>query len=488
MQNHFWSALIIFLLIVMTYSLSVSVKGQQSNQTTESRRTNRELQGNWEGSIELGANKLKIVLEINKTADGAYTGTFISVNQGSQAPINLIRQTGEAVRIEALNGRLVFEGTTSGDGSTMNGNLSQGGRSIPVTFKRAAASVLRRPQEPQKPRPYIEENVVYENAKDKITIAGTLTLPRGGGRFPAVLIIPGTGNVDRDGTIANHRSFLVLADYLTRNGIAVLRTDKRGIGGTTGSIAVSSVENYAADVLAGIEFLKKRKEINPRQIGLVGYSEGSVVAPLAATKSSDVAFIVMVGAVGLSREAGTVVQFASIAKAQGANQAAIAKARAIIERAYAIVRQEKDKTVAERKLREEVGGLLAALTDEERKVFGGLNIETEIRTLLSPTPSALHYRAYDPSATLRKIKIPVLALTGERDLYTPPRENLAAIETALKAAGNRDFTVKTLPNLNHILQTSRTGLESEYGEIEETISPVALELIKTWILKHTTGR
>lgn len=487
MRNQISSLLLAFVLIG-TCSPFIVANGQQQNvQTTDSGRTNQELQGNWEGTVELGANRLRLVLEISRAGDGSYTGTFISVNQGSQAPITLVRRTGESVRIEALNGRVAFEGTLSSDGTTMSGNLTQGSRTLPVTFRRAATAALRRPQTPQRPSPYSEENVTYENRRDRVRLAGTLTLPRGNGRSPAVLIIPGTGNIDRDGTIANHRLYLVLADYLTRHGIAVLRVDKRGIGGSTGSIATSTVENYTEDTLAGIEFLKRRREINPHRIGLIGHSEGSVVAPLAATRSSDIAFLVMIGAVGLQREAGTILQVASIARAQGASDATIAKVRAIMERAYAIVRQERDRATAERRLREEVGRMIAALTDEERRAFGRLDVEREIQTLLSPSPSGAFYRTYDPSATLRRIRIPVLAVTGERDLDTPPSENLPAVEAALRAAGNRDYTIRTLPNLNHNLQTSRTGLESEYGEIEETMSPVALELIKTWILRHAGG-
>jgi uncharacterized protein len=487
MRNQFLSSLIVLILVACSSFIAANGQQQQNKQTTDNRRTNQELQGNWEGTVEVGANRLRLVLEISRAADGSYTGTFISVNQASQAPITLIRQTGESVRIEALNGRVVFEGTLSGEGSTMSGNLTQGQRALPVTFRRAATAVLRRPQMPQRPFPYTEENVTYENRRDGVRLAGTLTLPRGNGRFPAVLIMPGTGGIDRDGTIANHRLYLVLADYLTLNGIAVLRADKRGVGGSTGSIATSSVENYTEDTLMGVDYLKRRREINPNRIGLIGHSEGSVVAPLTATRSSDVAFLIMIGAVGLPREAGTILQVASSARAQGASDATIAKVRAIIKRAYTVVRQERDRTIAERRLREEVGRMVAALTDEERRAFGRLDVEREIQTLLSTSPSATFYRTYDPSVTLRRIKIPVLAVTGERDLATPPNENLSAVETALRAAGNRDYTIRILPNLNHNLQTSRTGLESEYGEIEETMSPTALELIKTWILRHASG-
>jgi pimeloyl-ACP methyl ester carboxylesterase len=340
-------------------------------------------------------------------------------------------------------------------------------------------AVAQRPQEPTKPYPYREEEVGYGNKKAGVKLAGTLTLPRSDGPFPAVLLITGSGPQDRNATVAGHRPFLVLADYLTRRGIAILRMDDRGVGGSTGSVMESTSADFAEDVLLGVEYLKARQEINPRQIGLIGHSEGGAVAPLAASRSTDIAFIVLMAGPGLLGEKLAQLQRESIARASGIPEAKIARTRAVDQKMYAVVRSEKDNAAAEKKLREIVG---QAMSEAAGVRITAAVIEAQFKTMLSPW-----YRffiTYDPVPTLKKVKCPVLAITGERDLQVPPDENLPLIAKALAAGRNSDFTIMKLPKLNHLFQTCQTGTYSEYSKLEETIAPIALDTIGDWILRR----
>jgi pimeloyl-ACP methyl ester carboxylesterase len=368
----------------------------------------------------------------------------------------------------------------------MNGVLYQGPASLPLVLKRVAdLPTINRPQDPKKPYPYDEEEVSYRNEKDNIKLAGTLTLPRGGGSHPAVVLITGSGAQDRNETIAGHRPFLVLADHLTRNGIAVLRVDDRGVGGSEPGSPIATSENYAGDVLAGVQFLKTRKEINPKKIGLIGHSEGGMIAPIAAARSTDVAFIVLLAGAGQRGEDVIYSQTESIQKAMGTDPEVITQANALQKRIHAIVKAQEDGKRIGELVNEDVTRFVAGLNESQRKAF--VPIESTIKAL-SPMYQTAWFRyfiMFDPTPVLKKVTVPVLALNGEQDLQVPWKENLDLIAAALKAGNNKDFTTKSFPKLNHLFQTSQTGALSEYGKIEETMSPEVLNTISEWILKRT---
>jgi pimeloyl-ACP methyl ester carboxylesterase len=380
---------------------------------------------------------------------------------------------------------VVFDGTLNKEGTEIKGDFKQGPASFPLTLKRSTTPiVMRRPQEPKKPYPYDEEEVSYENKRDGVKLAGTLTLPRGKAPFPAVLLITGSGPQDRNESLLGHKPFLVLADHLTRAGVAVLRVDDRGVGGSTGSINRSTSENFAADALAGVEFLKSRKELDPKQIGLIGHSEGGLIAPMAAAQSADVAFIVLMAGTGLTGEEILYLQAALIAKAGGATDAAVAQNRAVQEAMFKVLKEEKDNAAAEKRMLDDFAKRREAASEAEKKDFNEQAFQAQVRQVA--TPWFRYFLTFDPRPALRKVKCPVLAVNGEKDLQVPPDENLKEIEAALKAAGNRDVTIAKLSGLNHLFQTCKTGAPSEYAQIEETTSPVALKTISDWIAKHTT--
>ena len=449
----------------------------------------KRMDGIWVGVVEVSGIKIRLILRITENSGGALTARLDVPDQGaSDLPVEVISVQGQLVRFEASN-LGSYEGTLTNDTSEISGQLKQGTVTHPVTFKRTnKAPTLGRPQDPQKPYPYTEEEVSYENKIDAVKLAGTLTLPRTKGPFPAVVLITGSGQQDRNETIAGHRPFLVLADHLTRLGIAVLRVDDRGTGGSSPGSPNDTSETYVGDVLAGVEFLKKRKDINPRQIGLIGHSEGGMIAPMAAVNSKDVSFIVMMAGTGLPGDEVLLLQGDLFLKAQGAKDEGIRLTRDLYGVIYAILKKKDDSVAAEKQIRETLVAKTAAMTEAQRKGLDQIltAIDAQIKQVYL-TEWFRFFLRYDPRPTLKKVQIPVLAIDGEKDLQAAPKENLNAISAALKEGGNKDYSIVLLPQLNHLFQTSRTGLTTEYGEIEETISPIALKTISDWILKRTAG-
>ena len=309
----------------------------------------------------------------------------------------------------------------------------------------------------------------------KLRLAGTLTLPKGNGPFPAVVLVAGSGPNTRNEPILGHQLFLVLADHLTRQGIAVLRYDKRGTGQSTGDYAKATTMDFADDVQAAMAYLKTRKDIDPRRIGLIGHSEGGLIVPIVAARDPSTAFIVMMAGPGVNGLDILLEQGRLIAKAMGMTDAKIAESSALRAQLFDIVRTEKDPAAAEVKLRAAFAPLAKA------QALPDSAVEAQIRQINTEWFRA--FFDYDPAPTLRQVRRPVLAINGSLDLQVPPAQSLPAIRAAL--AGNPDAEVDELPGLNHLFQTAKTGGVGEYAQIEETISPLALDTMTRWILKHS---
>jgi uncharacterized protein len=342
-------------------------------------------------------------------------------------------------------------------------------------FKPAASTIQKRPQNPKKPYPYHEEEVIFESRESGIKLSGTLTFPESGGPFPAVVLISGSGAQDRNEELMGHKPFLVLSDYLTRHGIAVLRFDDRGVGGSTTGSSGDTTDNFAIDVMGGTSYLKTRKEIDSKNIGLIGHSEGGMIAPLVAAKSSDIAFIVMMAGTGVPGEDILKLQGELIMRANGAPEEMIKENARVQKVMLDIIKTTTDKEIAKEKIREALSDLGPGKLDA---------IQTQLYTTMSPWMR--FFINFDPKTALEKVKCPVLALNGEKDLQVSPAQNLPEIEKALIAGKNKDYKIIELPGLNHLFQTCKTGSVAEYAQIEETISPNVLELITSWILEHAT--
>lgn len=487
-MNHKYRTRLAALLMVAAMFLFLGRHGSASTQVSvagsEPMQTGHGIEGFWQGALDAGVVKLRLLMKFSRTPDGKLKGLLDSLDQGvNEIPMNVVDFQNDSLHVEMKSIGASYDGKLSADGTQIVGEFSQGSK-LPLTLNRiekASDAALVRPQTPKRPYPYNEVQVTYENKQDKVTLAGTLTVPQGNGPFPAVVLITGSGSQDRDETILGHRPFLVLADYLTRRGIAVLRADDRGVGGTSKGAENDTSENYAGDALAGVEFLKTRKEINPKLIGLIGHSEGGMIAPMAAARSNDVAFIVLMAGPGIVGDKLLVMQNRLITAAECQNQVNSSMAQA--ERLFAIAKEEKDPAVARQKIEAE----RASLDNAARK-----KLEAQLSAAAAQlnglvTPWFRFFLNYDPRPTLMKVRVPVLAINGETDTQVPAKEDLAAIELALKDGSNSDYKVVLLPKLNHLFQTSSTGAPSEYGQIEETIAPIALEAMGDWIVAHTSG-
>ena len=441
------------------------------------------VEGFWAGALDTGAFKLRLVMKFSRTADGKLKGLLDSLDQGANdIPMSVVTFQNGALHVEMKSLGATYDGKLSAEGTQITGEFMQGGAKLPLDLRRIekVSDVSRkRPQTPSQPYPYDEVEVTYQNQQDQITFGATLTVPRGAGPFPAVVLITGSGLQDRNEALLGHQPFLVLADYLTRRGIAVLRADDRGIGGTSKGAPNDTSVNYVGDALAGVEFLKTRKEINPKQIGLVGHSEGGMIAPMAATRSNDVAFIVLMAGPGLVGDKLLAMQNGLISAAECENE--VKQSMAQVERLFVIAKDEKDPAVARQKMKAES----VKISESARKKLEGQLSSLDARTNEILSPWFRFFLSYDPRPTLMKVHVPVLALNGEKDTQVPAREDLEAIEQALKDGGNRDYKIVLLPKLNHLFQASKTGSPSEYAEIEETIAPVALETMGDWIVAHT---
>lgn len=446
-----------------------------------------DLAGMWLATLNVGGVEHRLLLKIQKTADG-YTAKFDSVDQGvKDLPIDSMSLNGNKMSFVAAQFGMTYEGTLNDKGDEISGTFKQGAGSTPMIFRRTAEAPMKtRQQDPKKPYPYDEENVSYRNATDNVKLAGTLTLPRdGNGKHPAVILISGSGPQNRDSLIAGHRPFLLLADHLTRQGIAVLRVDDRGTGDSDlGSFSATS-ENFMGDVLAGVDFLKTRKEIDPKKIGLIGHSEGGMIAPMAAARSKDVAFIVLLAGPGQRGEDVVTTQTELMQRVQGTDPDTIAQGTALLNKIHTIVKIENDENRREQLVKEELARHVGPMSETQRKAFAPL--ESSIRSLMPMfrLPWFRYFITFDPAPVLRRVKVPVLALNGELDLQVACKENLDRIAAALKAGKNKDVTVNSFPKLNHLFQTSQTGLPSEYMTIEETMSPQVPEVIARWILERT---
>ncbi len=434
-----------------------------------------DMDGSWMGTLDAGTIKLRLLFQITTTPEGMQA-TLNSLDQGSGAiPASSVQRDGAKLTMEVKSLGGIFSGTFDKNVTTIEGTWSQNGNTLPLTLKKidkaSIKSAVAHPQEPKKPYPYRSEDVVYQNSPAGVALAATLTIPQGKGPFPAVVLITGSGPQDRDEALLGHRPFLVLSDYLTRKGIAVLRADDRGVAKSTGNFDLATTADFATDTEAGIAYLKTRPEIDLHKIGLIGHSEGGVIAPMVAARNHDVAFIVMMAGTGVPGDAVIAEQTKLILEANGVSTAAAEKQGATQLEILTLVKQEKDPIAVDKKLRERLSGQAA---DAQL----GATIER------MNSPWMRYFVSYDPALALAKVACPVLALNGSKDLQVSPTQNLPAIRKALEAGGNKHFEIVELPGLNHLFQTAKTGSPNEYAQIEETIAPVALDKIATWILKQ----
>jgi len=434
------------------------------------------LPGNWSGEMEVSGSKLELVFKVQKSEDDKLSAILDVPAQGAyNLPVKNVEMINDSVffHVEMIMGR--YSGKMAND-TTITGTWRQGDMDFQLSLtKTENTSELKRPQTPQPPFPYSSEEVEYLNPVSGLKLAGTLAIPENADNCPAVILITGSGAQDRDETIFGHKPFWVIADYLTRNGIAVLRVDDRGVGASEGNVNEATSEDFSFDVAAGLEFLKGRNEIDPAKIGLIGHSEGGLVAPMVASQTEDVAFIVLLAGPGVPGEELLYEQIKLINRAAGVSEEQLAQNLKIQKAIFEIVRTEKDSAKRlDRLQRTFSNGMYPMMQAEQKKA-----IDMQLQSVNNPW--FRYFLSYDPRPALRRVKCPVLALNGEKDLQVPPKQNLPAVEKALNEVGNPNFKTMELENLNHLFQSCETGAISEYGQIEETISPEVLEIMTEWI-------
>lgn len=439
--------------------------------------TPSDIDGAWMGKLNAGSTPLRIVFHISNTPDGL-AATMDSPDQNANGlPVTSVTRSGAILTLEMKKLPATFSGTINQELTAIEGIFTQGGDSLPLVLKRVknvAELERRRPQNPAKPYPYGEEEVTYKNRGAGIQLAATLTIPKGSGPFPAVILISGSGAQDRDGSMMGHKLFLVLADHLTRKGIIVLRVDDRGVGKSGGNPMAATTVDFATDVEAGVAFLKTRSEVDSHKIGLIGHSEGGIIAPMVAARNADIAFIAMMAGTGVPGYKVLEEQIRLLLEASGVRGEELEEGVMLQREGLALIREEKDSEKLKKALMEQSAGK-----------FSEDQIKAQIKTM--ETPWFRFFLEYDPVTALEKVQCPVLAINGEKDTQVSPEQNLPAIQSALKAGGNTSFAIVELEGLNHLFQNARTGSPSEYGEIEETIAPVALNTMSDWILERSTN-
>lgn len=438
------------------------------------------IEGTWSGTIDVFSSKLKLVFHVEKTEEG-YSAKMDSPDQGARGvPVSAVSLTGALFKMEMSTIGARYEGTVKSD-STIDGKFSQMGQQFPLRLSKTAAEsqAVRRPQEPQPPFPYQTEDVILQNKISAISLSGTLTLPAGEGPHPAVILISGSGPQDRNEELFGHKPFWVIADFLTRSGMAVLRYDDRGTGKSGGVYETSTTKDFATDTEAAIRFLRSRSDINGGKIGLAGHSEGGMIAPMIAASDPEVAFLILLAAPGIPIDSLMLLQNEALLKTSGASDEQIASVSAINREAYRLIKSEPKDW--ENKVSDLLRSVLNDPSMGNSIPKDQLESAFEQQKKFLTSPWMRYFLKFDPTDYLMKVTIPVLALNGDKDRQVPSRENLEGISKAVTQSGNGKLATKEFEGLNHLFQNAKTGLPIEYGQIEETFSPDVLREILNWL-------
>jgi len=443
----------------------------------------QDLSGVWHGNVKSPDNKeILFVFLFEKNQDGYVSKMAIPTFDVMDIKPKATTFKNGKLSIDGSNIGMKYEGILNETTQQIEGSYVEGTTVLPLVLKKGnpKMATAKRPQMPIKPYPYYEEEVVFENTEANIVLAGTFTRPEGNGKFPVVILISGSGRHDRDASIPTHKPFLVLSDYLTRKGIAVLRFDDRGFGESTGDFSTATTADFAQDVLSAVEYLKSRKDIEMNNIGLIGHSEGGIIAPLAANQTSDISFIVILASTGISGSDIAVMQSKTMRPFPVPDEISFEKnVRESIKIASSNreISQKREELTAHNKTY--LTPILKSLgaTDENISKF----ILNETEGVLKPWNK--YFFNYNPADEFEKLSIPVLSLNGSKDTQVNATINQNAIRNALIKGDNKNYKIVELENLNHLFQECTTGDIDEYKELEQTISPIALKEISNWIFE-----
>ncbi len=443
--------------------------------------------GVWQGVIKADGEVHRVTLDLRQTSSGAVSGDLYFPDESYQpAPLTVVTLRDRDFEFKLAPMDVTYEGKYSEKGGRIRGDWTLGGYTVPLDFERSEESEMYdRPQTPKPPFPYKAEEIVYSSSLSKYELAGTLTLPESIGKVPAVVIVSGLGPNDRNASVSGHQPFAVLADYLTRHGIAVLRYDTRGTGGSTGKMEYAALLDLAADAWAGVEYLKTRPEIDSAKTGFIGHAEGALLSTLAASKREGVAFLVLLGAPGLPGAESMKYYVQAAGTAANLNPAALDLLVKLYD-TYGRAFSADPATLGG--LGEEIGTLQAEigkLSPDEQAKLGQLGDRAGLYFRYPEAPWVRDVMTTDPGPVLESVKVPVLSVAGSLDCLYPVSVHQPEIEQHLKAGGGSRNLIKTLSGLNHLLQKAETGVPGEYVRLDETISFTALRGIGDWILGIT---
>lgn len=427
-----------------------------------------QVEGYWKGQIDLGGQKIEMAFDIKVTENG-----FVStLDVPAQGAFDVLVDKTEFyqgkldLRMDAMNA------TYSGElkDLAIEGSFTQHGMSFPLNLERAVKEAKQaRPQDPKPPFNYKAEDVTFVNPKEGNTLAGTLTLPEGEGPFPAVVLVSGSGQQNRDEELMNHRPFWVIADYLSRHGVAVLRYDDRGMGDSTGEVENATTLDFSYDADAAFDFLRNRKEINVSKVGILGHSEGGIINFMVAARRPEVAFLVSLAGPAVKGVDVLKEQQKAILRAQGMTEEMIQFSANANAQLFDIIEASSSRVEADSLMRQLVKGW-------------GYNEELTEQTVGQLTSAWMYYfLKYDPTEAIVKTNCPALMLNGSKDLQVIASQNIPAYEKIIADYGKTNLTVREMPDLNHLFQHCETGAPAEYATIEETISEEVLERIVQFV-------
>ncbi len=440
----------------------------------------QQITGSWTGELDIQGAKLPLIFNI-KQDDNNYSSTFDSPAQGAKdIPISKTTFSNNELILDANNLGIQYKGSYAND--QISGTFYQGKMIIPLVLKRksVADSSPKRPQTPKEPFDYSISEVLIENPLEKNTLAGTLTTPKNKKEFPIVILITGSGQQNRDEELFNHQPFWVIADDFTKKGIGVLRLDDRGIGGSTNGNKNPTTQNFATDINAAVDYLAGK---GFKKIGLIGHSEGGMIAPMVAINNKKVGFIISLAGPGIPIDQLVSLQATALANANGANPEEMKRNTELNQKMYQkIIHSSETNLQSELKilLTEAIKKLPKNQLPQEDKIEE--LVDSQIKQISSPW--FVYFLKWNPDAYWSKLKIPVLALNGSLDLQVTSKENLAGIRSNLEKAKNKDFEILEMSGLNHLFQEAKTGKVEEYSQLEQTISPNVLEKMSTWILER----
>lgn len=431
-----------------------------------------QIEGTWSGDIELPTGNLPFVVHITQE-NGKLKATADSPQQGAFGiKLDSVHFENDVLYFDQNQMMMSYEGTLHKD-KTITGSFKQSGFIFPLNFKNEAY-VLNRPQHPEPPFDYHTEEVKFTNSKAKIKLAGTLSIPNGKGPFPALVLVTGSGPQDRDETVFGHKPFLVIADFLTKNGYAVLRYDDRGVNASEGDFETATTYDFADDAGAALDYLKTLKSIDSKKIGVLGHSEGGMVTQILAATRNDIEFIISLAGPGISIDQVMVSQKRTIESKMGVPESHLDLNDKIFAGIYAIMKKDISSEAIETEIRAFLN------SDEAYKSIS----EKELRPIIDLAHDQwfLTFIKYNPNAYFPKIKTKVLAMNGEKDVQVLAKENLQGWKDGL--THNPNVTIKSYPGLNHSFQPATTGMPNEYATIETTIAPEVLEDILAWLNEY----